>query len=108
MVDFSNRPAADTPLPKAFPDHELSRRRTELGTVFSDSNMGYILRGLVIESVTGERYEAWLDKNIQAAIGIPSSTFEFTTPQTTSAQSLLAWGLVDEGSRASSRQRRVI
>jgi len=96
---FSQRAGPNTPLREAFVDRDLLRIRTKPGAVFSYSNMGYTLLGLMIESVTGERYEAWLDENLLDAMGMHNSTFEFTTQQASSGQSLLAWGHGDDGSR---------
>jgi CubicO group peptidase (beta-lactamase class C family) len=96
---FSQRAGPNTPLREAFVDRDLLRIRTKPGAVFSYSNMGYTLLGLIIESVTGEGYEAWLDENLLDAMGMHNSTFRFTTQQASSGQSLLAWGHVDDGSR---------
>ncbi len=43
------------------------------GTVFSYSNMGYTILGMVIEAVTKQRYEKYLDENILKLLGIVSS-----------------------------------
>ncbi|MDH4020187.1 MAG: beta-lactamase family protein [Xanthomonadales bacterium] len=97
---FSERPQADTPLGDAFPDSiDLLQIRARPGSQFSYSNMGYTLLGLVIESVTGTRYEAYLDQNLLAPLGMNDSTFEFTTQEGDEADTSLAWGHVDDGSR---------
>ena len=54
---FTRRASPDSPLRDAFDAAGLLRVRTEPGTRFSYSNIGYTLAGAVIERVTGERYE---------------------------------------------------
>ncbi|MDX1555328.1 MAG: serine hydrolase domain-containing protein [Xanthomonadales bacterium] len=97
---FSERPTPDTPLIDAFPDPQRQLRvRSRPGARFSYSNMGYALLGMVIESVTGERYETYLDKQLLDPLGMDDSTFAFTTQEGASADDRLAWGHVDDGSR---------
>ena len=97
---FSERPEADTPLIDAFPDSkDLLRIRSRPGSQFSYSNMGYTLLGMIIESVTGTRYETYLDQHLLAPLGMFDSTFEFTTQDGDEADARLAWGHVDDGSR---------
>ena len=97
---FSRRAKPDATLAKAFPDpHRLLRVRSRPGTRFSYSNMGYALAGMVVESVTGERYERYLDENLLRPLGMHDSTFEFTTQVGTRADRRLAWGHVDDGTR---------
>jgi len=97
---FSERPQPDTPLEDAFPQPEtMLKVRSRPGTRFSYSNMGYTLLGMVIETVTGERYEAYLDENLLTPLGLRASTFAFTTQEGKNADPDLAWGHVDDGSR---------
>ena len=101
---FSERPLADTPLIEGFPEPDVQLRiRAKPGTRFSYSNMGYALLGMVIESVSGERYETYLDENLLAPLGMNQSTFAFTTQEGESADPTLAWGHVDDGSRYGAR-----
>jgi len=101
---FSERPTADTPLMGAFPNSgELLRVRTRPGSRFSYSNMGYGLLGLVIEEVTGERYERYLDANLLVPLGMHDSTFAWTTQEGPRADPRLAWGHVDDGTRYPAR-----
>lgn len=74
----------------------LLRVRTEPGTQFSYSNIGYTLAGMVIESVTGERYESWLDRELLHPLGMNDSTFEFVSQRGESADRRLAWGHYDD------------
>ena len=69
------------------------RLRTEPGRQFSYSNIGFTLVGMVIEAVTGERYETWVARELLQPLGMTRSTFEFRRqgddPQ-------LAWGHLDD------------
>ena len=97
---FSERPNPDTPLIETFPEPKtLLRIRSRPGSRFSYSNMGYTLLGLIIESVTGRRYETYLDEHILVPLAMHDSTFSFTTQEGESADPGLAWGHVDDGSR---------
>jgi len=97
---FSERPNPDTPLVETFPEPEtMLRIRSRPGSRFSYSNMGYTLLGLIIESVTGRRYETYLDEHILVPLAMHDSTFSFTTQEGENADPGLAWGHVDDGSR---------
>ncbi|WP_439100338.1 serine hydrolase domain-containing protein [Congregibacter sp.] len=71
----------DTPLAEAFPnDHDhLLRLRTRPGSQYSYSNMGYALLGMVIEKVTSERYEDYLNREVLQPLGMLDSSFSFIT-----------------------------
>lgn len=97
---FSERPEPDTPLIAAFPESgSLLHIRSRPGAQFSYSNMGYTLLGMIIESVTRDRYETYLDEHLLVPLGLFDSTFEFTTQEGNDADTRLAWGHVDDGSR---------
>ena len=97
---FSERADPDAPLIAAFPDPERQLRvRSRPGSRFSYSNMGYTLLGMIVESVAGARYEAYLDEHVLARLGMHDSTFAFTTQEGEMADPTLAWGHVDDGSR---------
>ena len=87
---FSQRPRPDTPLSDAFPD--LLSVRSPPGAHFSYSNMGYGLLGLLVERVTGEPYEAYLDKNLLDPLGMTRTTFGFTRQDGVNPDPDLAWG----------------
>ena len=55
--------------------------------------MGYTLAAMVIEAVTRERYETWLDRELLRPLGMRDSTFAFTTQ--------LVWALIHGGVGAS-------
>ncbi|MEM9314034.1 MAG: serine hydrolase domain-containing protein [Pseudomonadota bacterium] len=97
---FSERVAPDTPLRAAFPDPgKQLRPRSKPGTQFSYSNSGYALLGMIIEAVTGERYESYLDRELLGALGMHDSSFAFTSQEGSYRDPALAWGHVDDGSR---------
>ncbi len=97
---FSRRSAPRAPLIDAFADRSVLRVRVEPGSRFSYSNMGYTLAGMVIESVTRERYESWLDRELLRPLGMTDSTFEFVTQAGTGADPRLAWGHFEDFSLA--------
>ena len=90
---FSTQPTPDTPLREAFDrDPTVLAIRSRPGSQFSYSNMGFALAGMVIEAVTRERYETWLDRELLRPLGMRDSTFRFTTQDGPSADPRLAWG----------------
>lgn len=77
---FSARANADSPLAQAFPEGSgLLRVRCRPGSRTSYSNLGYTLLGMVIEAVTTQRYERYLDTQLLAPLGMRDSTFGFVT-----------------------------
>lgn len=80
---FSMKPQADTPLAAAFPPGSgLLRIRHRPGARFSYSNMAYTLLGMVIETLTKQPYERYLDAHLLAPLGMHDSTFAFVTQDT--------------------------
>ena len=97
---FSERADPDAPLVAAFPDPETQLRvRSQPGSRFSYSNIGYTLLGMIVESITGDRYESYLDEFLLAPLGMHDSTFAFTTQEGEDADPKLAWGHVDSETR---------
>ena len=95
---FTLQPKADTPLAEAFAgDPALLRVRSRPGSRFSYSNMGYGLLGMVIESVTGERYERYLDVNLLRPLAMYDSTFSFVSQVGPTADRRLAMGHFENG-----------
>jgi CubicO group peptidase (beta-lactamase class C family) len=90
---FSLRVSADTPLAKAFTgDEALLKVRARPGSRFSYSNMSYGLLGMVIEAVTGERYEQYLDQHLLQPLRMSESTFSFVSQSGAGADRRLAMG----------------
>lgn len=88
---FSLQPSPDTPLADAFARATL-RVQTRPGNHFGYSNAGYTLLGMVIESVTGERYETWLDRELLPPLEMHDSRFAFTSQTGAAADPRLAMG----------------
>lgn len=98
---FSSQTTPDQPLGIVFAkDPSVLTLRTRPGEVFSYSNMGYTLAAMVIEKVTGERYEAWLARELLAPLGMRDSTFAFVSQSGRHADPRLAWGHVADGTLA--------
>lgn len=92
---FSTTATSDTPLETVyFNSPNLLKIQTKPGSVYSYSNIGYALLGMVIEKITKERYEDYLDKNILEPLGMVNSSFQFIS-QTEDKK--LAYGHFDTG-----------
>jgi CubicO group peptidase (beta-lactamase class C family) len=93
---FSLRADPDAPLRDGLthPGGTL-RLRNRPGERFSYSNTGYLLLGILIETVTGTRYEMWLDAELLAPLGMTRSTFAFVTQTGPEADPTLAMGHFD-------------
>ena len=94
---FSTKSTPTTPLEYLFTKNpSVLKVRTIPGTRFSYSNMGYSFLGLIIEKITQEPYENYLDKNLLGPLGMTSSTFQFTTQKGKNADQHLAMGHFDK------------
>jgi CubicO group peptidase (beta-lactamase class C family) len=93
---FSLRADPDAPLRDGLthPGGTL-RLRHRPGERFSYSNTGYLLLGMLIESVTGARYERWLDDELLVPLGMSRSTSAFVTQTGPEADPTLAMGHFD-------------
>jgi CubicO group peptidase (beta-lactamase class C family) len=90
---FSLKVSADTPLADAFAgDETLLKVRVRPGSRFSYSNMGYGLLGMVIEAITGERYEHYLNQHLLQPLRMSESTFSFVSQSDPGADHRLAMG----------------
>jgi CubicO group peptidase (beta-lactamase class C family) len=93
---FSLRGDPDAPLRDGLVRTNGSLRvRHRPGDRMSYSNSGYVLLGMLIEAVTGERYESWLDGALLAPLGMKRSTFTFVTQSGARADTTLAMGHFD-------------
>lgn len=100
---FTMRGDPDAPLRSALgPVGSGVQVRTRPGSRFSYSNVGYLVLGLVIEAVTGERYEQWIDHALLAPLGMHQSTTAFVSQEGPSADTLLAMGHFEGGMPAAS------
>ena len=94
---FTATAAPKSALAAAFEkDSSVLRVRTKPGSVFSYSNMGYTLLGMIIEKVTNEPYESYLDKNLLKPLGMLNSTFGFVSQAGEKADPELAMGHLDD------------
>jgi len=73
------------------------RVRYRPGDRSSYSNTSYVLLGMLIEAVTGTRYESWLDAELLAPLGMARSTFAFVTQLGPHGDPTLAMGHFDPG-----------
>ncbi|KAB7728069.1 serine hydrolase [Rudanella paleaurantiibacter] len=92
---FSAEATPNTPLTEVFRrDPSVLQVRTRPGSAFAYSNIGYTLAAMVIEAVTGGRYETYLDAQLLKPLGMTRSTFQFVSQQ---ADPTLAYGHLDNG-----------
>jgi CubicO group peptidase (beta-lactamase class C family) len=89
---FSLRATPDSPLSQAFKPGSSMRLRTKPGSRLSYSNMGYTVLGMVIEQVSGERYERYLEQHLLQPLQMFDSSFGFITQQEPAADPRLAMG----------------
>lgn len=96
---FSLEARADAPLADAFAGRGPLRVRSRPGARHSYSNTAYTLLGMVVETVTGARYEHYLDRNLLQPLQMRDSTFAFTTQAGPHADARLAMGHFEDGVR---------
>lgn len=94
---LSLRAHPDMPLAEALAVDSPLGVRSRPGSRFSYSNTGYALLGRVIESVTKQRYELYLDEAVLMPLGMRDSTFAFTTQAGAAADPRLAMGHFEDG-----------
>lgn len=98
---FSTSSTPSTPLSEFYKvDPKVLTINTRPGKIFSYSNMGYTLLGMIIEKVTNQPYEKYLDENLLPALGMLQSTFQFTSQIGRYKDTNLAMGHFDDGSIA--------
>jgi CubicO group peptidase (beta-lactamase class C family) len=98
---FSTTAVPDTPLETFYAsDPTTLKIYARPGTVFSYSNMGYTLLGMLMEAVTRQRYEDYLDKHLLQPLGMRQSTFHFVSQAGTHTDSRLAMGHFENGQTA--------
>lgn len=67
------------------------------GSRYAYSNTGYLLLGMVIEAVTGMRYERYLDTQLLRPLGMKDSSFFFRSQTGPAAEARMAMGHFEEG-----------
>lgn len=93
---FSLNAGPDTPLSASIRPGKLQIRNRP-GSRLSYSNVGYTLLGMVIEQVTGERYEQYLDTHLLRSLDMHQSTFQFVSQEGAHADTRLAMGHFEGG-----------
>lgn len=71
--------------------------RSRPGARFTYSNTGYTLLGMIIESVAGERYETWLERELLRPLNMVHSTFGFVTQDGEGGDERMALGHFENG-----------
>ena len=98
---FNSTATPDTPLSEFYAnDPSVLKIYAKPGTMFSYSNMGFTLLGMVIESVTKQRFETYLDENLIKTLGMKNSTFQYRSQSGKYEDKSLAMGHYDVGSIA--------
>jgi CubicO group peptidase (beta-lactamase class C family) len=98
---FSSSSKPDTPLSEFYARNtKVLRVQAKPGELFSYSNMGYTLLGIIVEQITKQPYEKFLDENFLKLIGMYNSTFQFTSQIGEFKTEHLAMGHFDDGSIA--------
>lgn len=93
---FTTRGDPDAPLRAGLlRDGQSLDVRHPPGARFSYSNTGYLLLGMLIERVTGERYETWLDRELLAPLQMEHSTFAFVSQVGPRGDTSMAMGHFD-------------
>jgi CubicO group peptidase (beta-lactamase class C family) len=92
---FSTKSAPHTPLETVYLNSpNILKVHTKPGSIYSYSNLGYTILGMVMEKISKKPYENYLDESILKPLGMANSSFQFIS-QTTDNQ--LAFGHFDDG-----------
>lgn len=95
---FSRVPRPDTPLIASVTgDRSLLRVQTRPGSRYAYSNVGYALLGMVIEAITQQPYERYMDEHVLTPLAMSDSTFRFVTQTGPDADRRLAMGHFEDG-----------
>jgi len=88
----------NTPLEDAFPatNNKLLTVRSKPGSQYSYSNMGYALLAMVIESISSQRYEDYLDAQFLQKLGMKDSTFKYVSQTGEYADERLSMGYFED------------
>lgn len=98
---FSSSSKPNTPLSEFYTiNTEVLRVQEKPGNMFSYSNIGYTLLGMLIEKVVNQPYEQYLDENLLKPMGMNNSTFQFVSQIKDLKSEELAMGHFDNGTLA--------
>lgn len=93
---FTMRGDPDAPLRSGFAhEGDSVRLRSPPGARFSYSNSGFLVAAMLIEHVTGVRYETWLSQQLLAPLGMTRSSFAFISQEGAGADTSMAMGYFD-------------
>lgn len=65
------------------------------GARFSYSNTGFLVAAMLIEQLTGARYESWLERELLEPLGMHRSSFHFVSQVGARADTAMAMGYFD-------------
>ncbi len=95
---FSSGASPDMPLEAFYSNQpEVLNVYSVPGTMFSYSNIGYTILGMVIEAIAKKRYEDYLDSILLKPLGMHESSFHFSSQIGPDANTELAMGHFDNG-----------
>jgi CubicO group peptidase (beta-lactamase class C family) len=95
---FSTTATPDTPLETVYLNgKQILKVQARPGSIYSYSNLGYTVLGMVIEKITNQRYEDYLDDNLLDPLGMTNSSFHFITQKGNNSDKNLAYGHYDTG-----------
>lgn len=95
---FSSSSNPSTPLSEFYTlNPKVLKIQEKPGELFSYSNMGYTLLGMLVEKITSQRYEKYLDENLLKTLEMYNSSFEFMTQMDTEKMNNLAMGHFEDG-----------
>lgn len=95
---FSTSSTPNTPLAAFYKDDpKILTIQAKPGAIYSYSNMGYTILGMLIETITNQRYENYLDDNILKPLKMHNSTFQFVTQVGDNKDTNLVMGHFDDG-----------
>lgn len=98
---FSTSSEPNTPLSEFYLSNpKVLQIHQKPGESFSYSNMGYTILGMLIEKITNQSYENYLDNNLLKQIGMLNSTFHFKSQEGLYKDNDLAMGHFENGMTA--------
>jgi CubicO group peptidase (beta-lactamase class C family) len=75
---FSTTAAPDTPLEAAYINSpHLLKVQTKPGSIYSYSNIGYTILGMILQKITNKRYEEYLAESLLKPLRMHNSSFKF-------------------------------
>ena len=80
---FSTTANSDTPLEAVYLNSpDLLTIQSKPGSIYSYSNLGYTILGMIIQKISKTRYEDYLAKNLLKPLGMANSSFQFISQAT--------------------------